>query len=72
MATGTTPDHLLHLVLSLITLGAWIIMWILVAVAKAGGYRCSECGCTVDWLIMRLFRITVVVTLIGLLLALLG
>jgi hypothetical protein len=44
MATGTTPNHLLHLFLSLFTFGLWIPVWILVAVGTIGGYRCTKCG----------------------------
>ena len=44
MATGTTPNHLLHLFLSLITFGLWIPIWILVTLGKIGGYRCTQCG----------------------------
>ena len=44
LAVGTTPNHILHLVLTLITFGLWGIVWILVAVGKSGGYKCSKCG----------------------------
>ena len=44
MATGTSPNHLLHFILSLFTLGFWIPVWILVSVGKIGGYRCTQCG----------------------------
>ncbi len=44
MATGTTPNHLLHLFLGLITFGLWIPIWILVTLGKIGGYRCTQCG----------------------------
>jgi hypothetical protein len=47
LAIGTTPNHLLHFFLSLFTAGLWIIVWILVAVGKIGGYRCTQCGCRV-------------------------
>jgi hypothetical protein len=39
----------LHLLLSLCTLGAWVIVWIL-ASAKIGGWRCPNCGTKVSWL----------------------
>ncbi len=38
-------NHLLHLLLSLVTAGLWIIIWILVSV-KIGGWRCAQCGGT--------------------------
>lgn len=44
MATGTAPNHLLHLVLSVLTAGIWLIVWLLVAAGKVGGYRCTRCG----------------------------
>ena len=44
MATGTTPNHLLHFFLSIFTFGLWIPIWILVVVGKIGGYRCTQCG----------------------------
>jgi hypothetical protein len=44
MATGTTPNHLLHFFLSLFTCGLWLPVWILVAVGTIGGYRCTKCG----------------------------
>jgi len=44
MAQGTKPNHLLHLVLSILTAGFWLIVWVLVSVGKIGGYRCTKCG----------------------------
>ena len=44
MASGTTPSHLLHFFLSVLTFGLWVPIWILVAVGKIGGYRCTQCG----------------------------
>jgi hypothetical protein len=44
MATGTTPNHVLHFSLTPFTFGLWIPVGILVAVGKIGGYRCTECG----------------------------
>lgn len=44
MATGTTPNHVLHLILTLFTVGLWLIVWVLVAAGKIGGYRCTQCG----------------------------
>ncbi len=31
LAKGHRPNHLLHLILTLVTLGIWVIVWILVA-----------------------------------------
>ena len=38
-------NHILHLILTIITIGFWSIIWIGVGV-KFGGWRCSECGST--------------------------
>jgi hypothetical protein len=32
MAKGHRPNHVLHLILTIITLGVWLIVWILVSV----------------------------------------
>ena len=44
MAQGSTPNHLLHLFLSIITAGLWIIMWIIISIGSTGGWRCTQCG----------------------------
>ena len=31
LVTGSKPNHILHLILTLLTLGIWIIVWILVS-----------------------------------------
>jgi len=36
-------NHILHLILSIITGGLWIIVWIGSAI-KVGGWRCINCG----------------------------
>lgn len=36
-------NHILHLLLSIVTAGLWLIVWILTSV-KFGGWRCSACG----------------------------
>ncbi len=36
-------NHILHLLLTLVTLGWWLIVWILIGV-KFGGWRCEQCG----------------------------
>jgi hypothetical protein len=38
-------NHVLHLLLSLVTLGAWIPVWIVLAVLSSS-YRCTKCGAT--------------------------
>lgn len=41
--TRSRANHLLHLVLTVLTAGLWIFVWIGVAV-KFGGWRCDTCG----------------------------
>ena len=36
-------NHILHLLLSCLTVGLWIPIWIFCAI-KIGGWRCSQCG----------------------------
>lgn len=38
-----TANHVLHLILTILTAGFWLIVWILVAI-RIGGWRCSACG----------------------------
>lgn len=37
------PSHLLHLILTILTFGIWLIVWIGVSI-KFGGWRCATCG----------------------------
>jgi len=36
-------NHVLHLLLSIVTMGFWLPIWILVSI-KIGGWRCNQCG----------------------------
>jgi len=36
-------NHMLHLLLTILTAGFWLLIWIGCAV-KFGGWKCSECG----------------------------
>jgi hypothetical protein len=36
-------NHILHLLLSIVTVGIWLIIWALTSV-KFGGWRCVTCG----------------------------
>ena len=36
-------NHIFHLLLSVITYGIWIPIWILISI-KIGGWRCIQCG----------------------------
>ena len=33
MVTGHRPNNVLHLILSIVTLGLWLIVWLIVALA---------------------------------------
>lgn len=44
LAERNTPNHLLHLILSVLTAGLWIPVWIIVAITTSGSYRCPKCG----------------------------
>jgi hypothetical protein len=43
LATKNGPNHILHLILSLITAGIWVIPWVLFSVLQQP-WRCSKCG----------------------------
>jgi len=36
-------NHLLHLILTVLTFGFWLIVWFGVSI-KFGGWRCTQCG----------------------------
>ena len=41
------PNHVLHLLLSVVTFGIWLIVWFLLGLMSgARSYRCSQCGST--------------------------
>jgi rRNA maturation protein Nop10 len=44
--TRPSTSHLLHLVLSIITWGAWIVIWALCAASNSSQAECTECGAT--------------------------
>lgn len=45
LAEKQTPNHVLHLLLAIVTVGLWLPIWILISVASEfGSYRCPECG----------------------------
>ncbi|KQV83655.1 hypothetical protein ASC90_20440 [Rhizobium sp. Root1220] len=43
LAERQTPNHVLHLLLTIVTGGAWIIVWIILTLS-VGPYRCPNCG----------------------------
>jgi len=44
--TKKTPNHVLHLLLTLFTAGLWLVVWILIALSAsgAGEAKCGKCG----------------------------
>jgi hypothetical protein len=44
MAQSNKPNHLLHLVLSVVTAGLWLIVWLVLVISSMGTYRCTQCG----------------------------
>lgn len=44
LALGTKANHVLHLLLSLVSCGLWLPVWLIVAAATSGNYRCARCG----------------------------
>ncbi len=40
-------NHVLHLLLTVFTLGLWLLFWFLASV-KIGGWRCTQCGSQVS------------------------
>ena len=47
MTQRNAPNHVLHLILSILTLGFWLVVWFLLAIGSANNKRCTECGQTV-------------------------
>jgi hypothetical protein len=38
-------NHVLHLLLSIVTCGVWLIVWLLLALANSmSPFRCTQCG----------------------------
>lgn len=45
LAEKQTPNHILHLLLAVVTVGFWIPIWLIVIVGSdLGAYRCPHCG----------------------------
>lgn len=45
LASKQKPSHVLHLLLTLITFGLWIFVWMfLTLMAAMRSYRCTTCG----------------------------
>lgn len=44
LAERQTPNHILHLLLTVVTAGFWLPVWLLVALFGSGSYKCPNCG----------------------------
>lgn len=44
MAQANKPNHLLHLILTILTAGLWGIVWLILIISSMGNYRCTRCG----------------------------
>ena len=42
MAGRVTPNHVLHLLLSICTLGSWLVVWIGLTLLRLGPFRCPK------------------------------
>ena len=38
------PNHLMHLILTVLTAGAWLFVWLAVVIFRNKGWRCTQCG----------------------------
>ncbi len=45
MHISTPPNHILHLILSIITGGAWFIVWMILLITQKNP-QCTKCGLT--------------------------
>ena len=45
LAVKQTPSHVLHLLLSIVTAGLWILVWLALTIgASFRSFRCPTCG----------------------------
>lgn len=47
LAARPGTNHVLHLILTVLTVGLWLIPWLLSCV-KIGGWKCQTCGSRVS------------------------
>jgi hypothetical protein len=45
LAQSPTANHILHLILTILTLGFWVFAWVLVIMSTIGVWVCTRCGC---------------------------
>ena len=43
LAVRPTANHILHFLITILTCGLWVIMWILISI-RIGGWKCPRCG----------------------------
>jgi hypothetical protein len=44
MVTKPGVNHLLHLILTILTAGLWLLIWIPLMLFGGGSWRCAKCG----------------------------
>ncbi len=44
MTHRNTPNHILHLLLAVVTVGLWLIVWIILILFAPTRGLCTECG----------------------------
>ncbi len=44
MHVQPSTSHILHLLLSIITSGIWIVIWIIIAMNNSSKAQCTQCG----------------------------
>lgn len=44
LAQKQAPNHVLHLLLTFTSCGLWSLIWLLLAAASYGRYKCPRCG----------------------------
>lgn len=49
LAEKQTPNHILHLLLSVVTMGFWIPIWIIVTIAAGNTFYCPDCASKTEW-----------------------
>lgn len=49
LGVASTPNHVLHLLLTLITVGLWLPVWLLIALFSDQSFRCPQCGGKTKW-----------------------
>jgi hypothetical protein len=70
VAVRSSPNHVLHLLLTILTVGFWFPVWLLLAIL-GGTWNCQACGTRTyasrfDRFVTFLVRVFIVVSLIGL------